>query len=343
MRVGSVGYATDQGLAHLMRDFYSAGVVQEVMIYQHPGGRPTHAEWYPPGTPVLGKRVFVGPQVDAFLDKINILLCYETPFDWTLVNRCRNRGIKTVLMPMYEWFPERPPALFDLYLCPSALDYDIFSKLCPGRAVHLPVPVDPATWRLRTRARRYLHNAGHVGSRNHKGTEEVLRALPLVKSPVVLTVRCQEERLLDRLVAVVPGIQNDDRLHLTYGSVPYEDLFRGNDVYVAPEKYNGLSLPLQEARAAGMQLITTDRYPANSWLPRSGMVRPAEVRRTRVAGGYLEIDECVVDPRELARVMDELYDTDITYYSESGRRWAEVNSWVNLKPRYLEVLEELTR
>ena len=47
-------------------------------------------------------------------------------------------------------------------------------------------------------------------------------------------------------------------------------------MFVFPEKFNGLSLPLQEARAAGMLVLATDRFPMNTWLPRemkAGCVR----------------------------------------------------------------------
>ena len=44
MTIGTVCYATDQGLAHLAKDFRDAGVIQEALVFRHPSGRrPTHA------------------------------------------------------------------------------------------------------------------------------------------------------------------------------------------------------------------------------------------------------------------------------------------------------------
>lgn len=348
MRVGCPCYATEQGIGYLGLDFFRAGVVTDPLVFRYPrAARTDHPEWYPPGTPVVGSRAGSTNlrQVRDWMRRIDVMLCFETPLDWQLVAYARNRGVKTAVVTMYEWWPESPPARFDLYLCPSLLDHDVFTGLrLPAQFLPVPAPAD-AVWTRRTTARRFLHNAGHVGSRNHKGTDTLIRAMEFVESPLGLTVRCQEEGLIRKLLADYVGTRRDDRIRVVAGNVPRADLFSpDHDVYVAPERYNGLSLPLQEAFAHGMPVVTTDRHPHNSWLPKAPLVAPAGYSRVRVAAGYLEIDEARVEPRELARAMDRIYDAPadvVAGWSDAGRAWAEANSWAALGPKYRAALEGL--
>jgi glycosyltransferase involved in cell wall biosynthesis len=342
-RIGCVGYATEQGLGHLMRDFYRNGVVTDVIIFRHPHGdrsRPTHAEWYPPGTPVV-TRPFVGEAFERFLDDLHAVLFFETPFDWDYVRRCREREVRTVLVPMYEWHLQNPPQQFDAYVNPSLLDQRYFPH-----GTFLPVPVDPARWARRTRALRFLHNAGHVGSRNHKGTEEVLRAFPLLTKPLRLTVRCQDTPLLIKLHQQVFGNEpfhgstnrHGAAIHFETGSQSYGTLFDGHDVFVMAEKFNGLSLPLQEARAAGMAVVTSNRFPMNTWLNPDHLIPVREYRRAQCMRGHLEFDEAVVLPEDVAAALDRLYDQDLTQDSNDALAWANDNSWASLKDRWVRAV-----
>lgn len=336
MRVGTVCYATTQGLGVLAKQFYDAGVVQDVLIFKHPNGRPTHTEWYPEGTPVLASRPFQGRAVVEFLDKVDVVLFFETPFDWNFVRKCREHRVKTALIPMYEWHLERPPHSMDLYINPSLLDQQYFPQ-----GTFIPIPAVQGIWKQRERALHFVHNSGHIGSRNHKGTEELLKAMEFVKSPIQLTVTSQEQAL-EKLISSAPGVRQDSRVTFSIqDNLNYEGLFSQGDVYIAPEKYNGLSLPLQEAFAAGMGVMTTDRFPANTWLPQPLLIPVERYGRARTQGGHLEFDEAIVNPQMIAAMIDQWYGKDISHLSEQGLQWAINNSWEVLKPRYLEALGSL--
>lgn len=335
MRVGTICYATEQGLGYLAHSFYKAGVITDALLFKH-GSYQNHLEWYPPWTIMLERRPFAGRVLDHFLTGIDVMLFFETPFDWEVLKICKERGIKTAIMPMYEWWPENPPYVPDLFLCPSRLDQDYF----PGHPF-IPVPVRNDLWERRTTALKFLHNAGHIGFRGHKGTLELLHAVKHVKSPFSLTVRAQDTAGLGKLLDQVPGIVDDERVTIEFGALDYEKLWADHDVLIAPEKFNGLSLPLAEARAAGMFVMTTDRYPMNTWLPKEGLIPVTAVHKTRVAGPYREIDECEVDPVDIARVIDGWFNWDIGAYSLSGKEWANQNSWDVLKPQYIDALEAL--
>ncbi len=337
MRVGMVCYATEQGLGYLAKSFYDNGVVDEVIIVKYPG-KTNHTEWYNPPAVLCGRNSIRGPEVDLFLRRVDVVLFFETVFDWSLLKLCKNRAVKTVMMPMYEWFPKRFMNHFDKIFAPSLLDQDYF----PG-SVFTPVPVETKYWEQRTTATHFLHNGGNLGCHEHKGTRQLLQAIPLLKSDAIVTVRAQAESALQRMVYDTFGTHVPENVRIQSGSVSYENLWKGFDVLVAPEKYNGLSLPLQEARAAGMLVMTTDRYPMNTWLPKGPLIPVQRTHRTVVSGGYLEFDECIISPQDIAQTIDDWYGKPISKYSLSGKYWAEEMSWNSLKQIYVDELEKVCR
>jgi glycosyltransferase involved in cell wall biosynthesis len=201
-----------------------------------------------------------------------------------------------------------------------------------------PIPVD-VPWRQRTRAEVFVHNAGHGGLKGRNGTAELLEALPLVKSPVKLILRSQDR---------MPVQAHEGRVRMgnvevfaSSGTLEEKWLYDAGDVFLFPEKFNGLSLPLQEARAAGMLVMCGDRFPMSEWLPREPLIPVAGYRKNRIGPPYHEFSEAVFDPKDIAATIDRWYGRDITEYSASGKAWAESMSWAKLRPRYLEVLESL--
>jgi hypothetical protein len=341
MIVGSVVYSTTQGLGHLAKSFFDAGVINKVMIYQHPHGEavaPTHTEWYPEGTHVIQSRSIDGEAVERFLDDVDVVLFFETPFDWAFANRCHERGVKTVIIPMYEWFLERPPHKFDLFINPSLLDQRYFPD-----GIHIPIPVeDHITWSPRKNAIKFLHNAGNIGSKNHKGTLELLKSLAHLTMPIDLTIRCQKPEGLHKLIREAALPKDCVQPTIVTGEIPREQLFDDQyDVYIAPEKYNGLSLPLQEAFASGMMVMTTNRFPANTWLPKAPLIPPTMTRTTQVMGGHLKFEESVINPICIAESIEQWYGRNIELISLAGKSYAEANSWTVLKPLYIAALESV--
>lgn len=339
MRIASCCYSVKQGLGWLMKWFYDAGVITDPIIYKHSSpSRVTETSWYPSNTPIVGGRGLSKlPEIKQVLSRVDILLCFETFFDWELVNLCKSMGVKSVLMPMMEWTPRVWPAKPDWILAPSALDYDYFKDEFPNHIEYIPVPVDNSTWRLRTKATTFLHNAGNVGHREHKGTRQFVEAIPLVKNcDARFIIRAQDTDAMDSILQGNPDALHDPRLTVDYSERPWSSLWDGADVYVAPEKFNGLTLPPVEAYAAGLPVITTDRYPLNSVLPQDKalFVQPASIHRASISGAYREFDECVVEPSAVAAKIDEWCGRDITAESEMTRSWGEGYSWAALRSRY---------
>jgi hypothetical protein len=324
MVVGSIGFACHSGLGHLLRDFHREGIVDPVMVIHHPHYQ-NYSHWYPAR--------FQSRDRDRFLDCLDVLLLFENGHDWPTVRLAKERGKRVVLIPNYEYTPYPIPVEPDLVLCASALDVDFYKSRY--RTHLLPIPVS-MPWRLRERSLSFVHNAGHGGYDWREGTPELLEAMKLVKSPARLTVRIQPgEARTWHLVRDWERLPNVD---LQYGERSDEvGLWDTGDVCVAPQKYNGMSLPLQEAFASGMLVLTTRRYPMITWLPTEPMFDPkgTERHKGRLA---VEIERCILSPENIAAAIDYWYDRDVRGYSQLGKEWGERNSWEALRPKYLEAL-----
>lgn len=330
MRVGSVVYATDQGLGYLAKSFFDAGVVTDVAVVAH-GRHTTHWDWYLPGSlRVMNlRRPSECEAMKGLCRRVDAMLFFETPFHWPLIDYCREIGVATFLMTMYECTPKVLPSTPDIFLCPSLLDSQYFPQ---ERSTYLPVPVDPVPWRQRTKAEVFVHNAGHGGLKGRNGTRELLEAIPLVRSGAKFIVRSQEP---------IPHKPHPN-LEVRIGTVPRSELYDEGDVFIFPEKFNGLSLPLQEAKASGMLVVAADRFPINTWLHREPRIPVREYRTTSIGPPYNEFQEAVIDPVDIARMVDSLYGKDITNISLHGQKWAETMSWEILKPQYLEEITKWT-
>ncbi len=332
MRVGSIVYACEQGLGRLARSFYDAGILTDVVVVDRVNlrERPLQRHWFPSADIASGRNgalaTLIHEKGQALIDRVDVLLFFETPFDWGLLEYARRKGKRTALMPMYECMPERLPAQPDLFLCPSLLDLQYYPS-----GIFLPVPVS-VTWRQRDEAQVFVHNAGHGGLLNRNGTGVLLDAVRHVQSPFRLILRTQKALQWD---------VTDPRIEVRRGTVPHERLWEEGDVLIHPHAFDGLSLPLQEARAAGMLVMAVDRFPDSTWLPREPLIPVSGLTRKRVAGRCLEFDFALLQPRDIAAKIDEWYGRDIRAYSQAGREWAEETSWERLRPRYLEVLQKL--
>lgn len=328
LRVGGIGYNTSQGLGILLKAFYDHGVITEVLVVCH-GRRPGNPGWFPGAkeiTSLRGQR----HDMEEFCARQQVMFFMETPHLWDLIPYCRERGVKTVLQTMYECTPERLPYQPDYFINPSLLDQQYY----PDRSVFIPVPVE-VPWRQRTRAETFVHNSGHGGLKGRNGTREVVEAWEHVKSEAKLILRTQDHKTVGQF-----GPKLCHASDLRVGTFPAETLWDEGDVFLFPEKFNGLSLPLQEARAAGMLVMCGERFPMMRWLPNEPLIPVAGYRKNRI-GGCNEFDEAVFDPKTIAATVDRWYGQDISDYSLGGKAWAETMSWAALKPRYMEALHGL--
>lgn len=301
--VGSIVLTTDQGLGYLAKAFFDHGLIQKVYIHPH-SSRTNHVDWYPKDAVVT--------YPEDLLD-CDSLLFFEEVWHWKLIPMARERGVRTALMPMYECTRNPLPYQPDTIIAPSRLDQNAY----PG-STFIPVPVE-VPWKLRERAKIFVHNAGNGGLGGRNGTREVLAAWQYVKSSAKLILRSQ----------VPVQAVADPRIDVRVGQ--FEDIWSEGDVFIFPEKFNGLSLPLQEAYAAGMLVMAGRRFPMDTWLPKEPLIPVARYTTERIAR---EFQSAHYDPKVIAQMVDEWYDKPIESYSRQGHAWATKHSWDNLREQY---------
>ncbi len=325
MRVGSLVFSTNQGLGVLAKSFFDNGIVTDALVVRH-GRRPENPDWFPDQQRL--NNVNDLQTICKWIEsrKIELMLFFETPFNWQIIDWCRDKGIKTVLIPMFECEPKVLPYQPDFFICPSLLDLQYY----PDNSIFIPVPVENVPWRQREKAEIFVHNAGHGGLKGRNGTSELLAAMEYVQSPIKLIVRSQES---------LPNLKIDRRVNVRLGTCDYQDLWNEGDVFIFPEKFNGLSLPLQEARASGMLVMCGRRFPMITWLPNAPLIHVSGVQISNVSSRCNDFEEAIISPRGIAKTIDEWYGKDITDYSLSGKEWAQENSWEALKSRYTQALE----
>jgi hypothetical protein len=324
--IGSVVVAANTGLGILAKSFYDNGLVNKVLLYNHPKYG-TIKDWY--------KEEDTYQNIESFLNNIDTLFLFEVcnlvePRDWSLAALAKVKGIKVILMPMYESTPYPLPKEVapDKWIYPSKLDELVYTEQGEvGEFIPVPVKVKK---RLRKKARTFVHNAGSANSQylDRNGTSLLLKALPYVKSPIKLIFRSRD----------TSWQIDDERVEFRLGDADYDTLWDEGDVFVFPEAYNGLCLPLQEAFAAGMLVIAGDRFPINTWLPQEPLLPISNCDKIR--NDWQEIPISSYNSIELASLIDSWYDEDIQTLSTKGIKWAEENSWDKLKPVYERVLNE---
>ena len=329
LRIGLIARADNSGLGKLSEDFYNNLPIAKTLALKHP-----HYHNYPEKFPKARFAKMGNPtleEIDWLLEDIDLVLTFETAYNWNLFSRAKEKGVKTVLVPMYEFTRVELPEEPDLYLCPSLIEYDIYSKV--GNAKYLPIPIDRTKipYQERKKADVFLFNNGHGGALGRNGLQELLEAISLVKSDVKFLIRSQ----------VLFQTVRDSRVQIEFGEIPFEKLYSEGDVFIFPHKFDGLSLPIQEAMAAGLPIISTNFYPHNTYLPKELLFEPETFRKGKMDEPYRTIDIAILSPIKIAQKIDEIAHKDISRYSKLSNKQAEKWSWLNLKPQYIQLFSEL--
>ena len=325
-KIGLIARADNSGLGRLSWDFYKHLPISKVLVvsnnvYQIFPERFPEAKICKSGIPDL-------EEIDEFLKDIDIVLTLETPYNWNLFSEAKKRGIKTILIPNYEWLPTTLPFLPDLFLCPSKLDFD--EVFYPNKK-YLPIPVDREVFpfKLREKAETFVFNNGHGGYMDRNGASELFQAISLIKKDIKFLIRSQ---------VYFPSVINDSRVEIVYGDIPIEELYEKGDVFLFPHKFDGLSLPIQEALSSGFPIISTNIYPHNTYLPKEWLFEPETITKTYIKR---EMDIAIINSVKLAQKIEEWTDKDIKKESQKANEIAEKLSWEKLKDKYLEVIQNV--
>lgn len=335
-KLGLICRADNSGLGTLSREFYDHLDPERVLLITNEVYRTFPERFAKPGKdmPRIYKRSeFDDAAIRSFLKGLDVVMAFETPYNWNVFTIAREMGVKTILMPMFEMQPLEPPAHPDAYCCPSLLDYDEFKGKVPARTVaYIPVPVNLERLKRRrpTVARTFVHNAGHGGVVGRNGTGEFLEAVKRVRSKNVRFV----------VNAQFPLEVSDPRVTVNVCNFrEYWQLWQHGDVFVFPHKFDGLSLPIQEALATGMPILTTGFYPFTKMLPEEFLFpyrtrRPVKLERP--------IEMFMPSPDDIAAAIDAMAALpDIGYLSDKARAVAEAISWEKLLPTYKALIQNV--
>lgn len=325
-RLGMIGFASNSGLGTLSREFHDNLKPARTLLV------PTRYAEFPERFP-NARRGITAENIAWLLDGIDALIAFETPSEWSIFAAARKRGVKTILMPMYECMPSPLPLWPDLILCPSTLDLKIFRREADGRSTvkHLPVPVNRSRVLFRQRAKAHVfeHHAGHGGLLGRNGTYELLAAVPMLKSDARIVIYSQRKLEFEH-----------PKVEIRIGNFQdYWDIWGHGDVFVFPHKFDGLSLPIQEALSSGMPVLSTGMEPFSSWLPQDWMILADE--RTEMRVFQRQVDVAVIDPHRIAEMIDAWYGKDIRGDSVTANKLAEAISWQTLKSRYQQIINAL--
>ena len=301
MKIGIVTFWSERGAAYVSRQY------QQVLAHHH------EVAIYARGwTYAKGNSEWDGPTVtwgkDSILpvnsaihekdfhewldrEKIEAVLFNEQHW-WPPVKWCTDRGILTGAY--IDYYTEATIPLFanyDFLICNtkrhfSAFDWHPQAFYVPwGTDINLFKP--KSTKRVDPNRVVFFQSCGFSPER--KGTDFVLQAFSKLKGPALLRLHSQVDlnKKLPKLKNLIDGLVKEQRLEIINKTVPAPGLYHLGDVNLAPSRLEGIGLPMAEALACGLPLITVDNAPMNEFVsPESGKTAKVDRLYARPDGYY---------------------------------------------------------
>lgn len=352
VRLAALLRSDPRGLGYQTRDYFRhlrpAKALHIRMANQHGSWTPyreRNEEWYP-GVRSADFNGHSGTvDEDAFrwlLTDTDVLLTAETAYDHRAWGWAREMGVKTVLVGNPEFLgPDKVGSEGpDQIVLPSPWRLGTI----PG-AVHIPQPVDRDVFTFTPRPLndppRFLHVVGNRATRDRAGTDIVLDCLRFLRHRVNLTIRCQGPLSAPQEL-LLRGLRRHQIPNIVRADIEDpRELYEGFDILLAPRRYGGLSLPLNEAASCGLAILAGNREPESSILPPEALMPVVNGRETSFQGGMFRLED--VRPQELAAGIDRLVEDPglVARLSEASNRYAESIAWPVLLPRWLDLLERV--
>lgn len=320
MRIGLIGRCDNCGLGNMSWAFHDNLPIVKTLLFKR-----SYA-CFPDR--FKNNRLIEHPtqlDIDWLLDGIDTLIAIETPYDWEIFKQAQRKGIKTVMIPMPEFFPDRMYwHLVDMWWCISPLEYE----MAPANKVFIRNPVDKKKikFRLREAAKTFVAHLGHGGIMGRNGSSELVAAIKKARGYFKTIIYSQFPIKVDTpRIEVRPGnIKN------------YDELWNEGDVFVHLCKFGGDHMPINEAMAAGMPVIALDHCPWNKFVPKETLVDP--LRILPVSFGMVTCSMAMVDVDKVAEKIEMLAGEDIRHLSMKSDSISNTFSWETLKPKILEIL-----
>jgi len=237
-----------------------------------------HFEWYThrPNAFVVDGFIQYN-QINSILNDTDVLLTFESTYNYAIISAARDRGIKTIIQNNWEFtdYLRQPDLPFpDLLVNHSYWHLDEQKRLWPDIAEYCATPLfiedyDSIMLQNMNRdpsKRRFLHIAGRKTYEERNGTNDLVAAVSLIppEYDFELVIKAQNADVLD---------MGDPRIVIDRRSPEDEkELYRDFDAMIMPRRYGGACLPMNEALASGLPVIMTDIDPNNKVLPKDWLV-----------------------------------------------------------------------
>jgi glycosyltransferase involved in cell wall biosynthesis len=296
----------------------------------------------------LESEVFLDPKapearVAELLEGLQGIIFFER-YNWhpELLATARRMGVRSVCVPMWEWFAGQAPQwqICDLFICPNQFSLEIVRSYGWKNSIHLPWPLDLKRFPTRAivgPARLFVHNAGLVDRDDRKGTRDTIRAFMKVKrKDIKLLVRIQKETELPDF---------DGRVEVCFGNLSNPaDLYRQGDVAIQPSKMEGIGFMVLEAVVSGLPVLTLNYPPMNEFVRQPQMQSDLRwFRRKAYASNWIKHAHLrLPNIGDLAKRIAWCAQQDMAPIAMANRQWAEQQfALERLRSVWAETLAEL--
>lgn len=357
MKLGIIAYATDTGLGNQTYELYRNLKPTKTLVVNlnSLNKMPVKLDRFKPDVE-HGVLVVDGYPDDYAIDwlthGVDVVFVCETPLQYRLYDRARQRGVKTIQQYNYEFLdyfnrPNWPRP--DVLAAPTRWHIDNVRELAGNAQVmEWPVPVNRELIPFReiTQCKTFIHIIGRPAVHDRNGTLTFLAAAAKIGRRASYKIYLQppdDERSVEYFQPVKRALaeyKETLNLEIIENVKNYQDIYASGDVLVLPRRYGGLCLPMNEALSAGIPVIMTDVSPNVDKLPREWLIAARKITEftPRPVVGVWEGEVNMLAYRMLEFFNNSAFMTEA---NQRANQIAEAMSWETLRPFYIKSLEEV--
>lgn len=324
-RIGLIARADNGGIAAQSQEFAKALPIEATLIVDlgDKGRGPNYPFDWPIPHYVDGPDIQDRPTVEAFLDRVDVVLSVETFYGTMVIDLARRRNIPTVRYANPELYKNEEESHVVL---PTEWEMDRIphATFIPQGISTLP----NAKEFVRDRPAKNLLHVSAPAMLDRNGTADFFAALAHTHNSFNVTIVGQDNRNYFR-----HGKHN----YITYSEFRenrFEYYTEDIDLAILPRRYGGLSLPMLEAASFGIPTLTTDLSPQNKWFTHDNLIPTIHSDLVNMVGGKFPVYSC--DIPALSYRLDRYATQSLGFISRQAIGFAEHHSWKRIAPLWLE-------